>query len=360
VDERQGATEPVAGTAIEDAARHADLGIPPGPDTRARFLKRVVERSTRWFVKRQVAYNDAVLAALRDQQHVIEELRKRVDDLGTVWVAVEDIRADQRRELARWRSDHALVQVLLHSVRDGREPAEVLAELAEQPDDHDEFYAEFENIHRGTVELILDRLRAYLPDIEAVAPLGRIADLGTGRGEFLDLMAEAGIDAFGVDTNAVTVAQCRERGHDVVHDDALHLLRTLPDATLGAVTGFHIVEHVPFDQMLDLVAEALRVLAPGGILVFETPNPGNLMVGASDFYIDPTHLRPIPPPLLHTALWYRGFDPVEVRYVNASPPVLTLPDDMGDAEWLRPFLERLNEVLSRAPDYAVIGRRPPD
>ena len=96
------------------------------------------------------------------------------------------------------------------------------------------------------------------------------------------------------------------------------------------------------------------------LLVLETPHPGNLIVGASNFYMDPTHLRPLPPPLLHAVLWSRGFDPVEVRYVNASPPSFTLPEDLGDAEPLRPVVERLEELLTGPADFAVLGRVPAD
>jgi O-antigen chain-terminating methyltransferase len=354
----------VSETPLENARRHADLGIPPDPASLG-VAKRVVERATRWFVHRQAGFNRAVVATLAGQQGQIDALAAEVADLTTGFAdlaaRIEAVLADQRQERARFRGDHSALQSVLAQVRAGREPDEVvaeLAELAEQPDGHDEFYADFENLHRGSAELIVGRLRAYLPDVEVAPALGPVVDIGTGRGEFLDLLAEAGIAGYGVDTNAVTVAQCRERGLEVVHADALHHLRSCADASLGAVTGFHLVEHLPFGLLLDLVAEARRVVAPGGVVVFETPNPGNLVVGASNFYIDPTHLRPVPPGLLSAVVWSRGFDPVEVRYLNASPPGFTLPDDLGDADPLRPAIDRLEELLTGPADYAVLGRVP--
>jgi hypothetical protein len=49
------------------------------------------------------------------------------------------------------------------------------------------------------------------------------------------------------------------------------------------------------------------VLQPGGLLIMETPNPENLVVGANTFYLDPSHERPIPPPLLAFAAEHAGF-----------------------------------------------------
>ena len=59
----------------------------------------------------------------------------------------------------------------------------------------DGFYRAFEEKHRGSRELIKSRLRAYLPFVEPLAELDKGAqtiDLGCGRGEWLELMAEIG------------------------------------------------------------------------------------------------------------------------------------------------------------------------
>jgi SAM-dependent methyltransferase len=350
-------------TPMQNAARNAALGMPFAAEERLKPVKRVTARLLRWFVQRQVEFNHAAVATMQAQQQAaadvargIGELTERVEALR---VAIEAVRADQRQELARWRSEHSIVQTVLTRARAEVPAPAIVEELAARADDHDQFYADFENLCRGSEELIRSRLSVYLPEMSEVASLGRILDVGTGRGEFLELLADAGLAGFGVDTNDVTAAQCRARGRDVVTDDALHFMRTLPDASLGAVTAFQVAEHLPFDLLLDLVGEALRVLAPGGLLLLETPNPSNLVVGASNFYIDPTHVRPLPPPLLHAVLWSRGFDPVEVRYVNAPEAAFALPSDLGPTgDYLRPIVERLNELLSGAPDYAVFGRRP--
>jgi len=56
------------------------------------------------------------------------------------------------------------------------------------------FYIGFEETFRGPEELITERQRAYVP---LLAGSELVVDLGCGRGEFLDLMAEAGVPARG-------------------------------------------------------------------------------------------------------------------------------------------------------------------
>ena len=102
------------------------------------------------------------------------------------------------------------------------------------------------------------------------------------------------------------------------------------------MTAFHVVEHLPFERLdRRWSTTRTRVLQPGGLLMLETPNPTNLVVGASSFYLDPTHCRPVPPPLLHFALWSRGFDPIEVRYLNPPAERLEPPAELvGDRRQL--------------------------
>jgi O-antigen chain-terminating methyltransferase len=364
--------EPTPESPLENAAAHADLGLPFPPGTRLRAFKSLVERLGRIFTGHQRAFNHAVLDALRGQEETLArielrtiELHARVDGLRTeLDQAIESVRSDQRRELGRWRSDHALVERMLHEVRAGRAPLEVATEMsgdpaaAVDPGASDDLYEEFEDLHRGSDELVRARLVAYVPELRKVAGLGRVLDVGTGRGEFLEVLAEAGIDGYGVDTNATAVERSRAKGFEVVHGDALDHLAELPPASLAAVTAFHVVEHLPFDRLLALVDHATRVLQPGGLLILETPNPTNLVVGASSFYLDPTHRRPVPPPLLHFALWSRGYDPIEVRYLNPPAERLEPPADLGGdrREWEAVF-DRLNGLLFGPNDYCVIGHR---
>ena len=199
---------------------------------------------------------------------------------------------------------------------------------------NDSFYRDFEDRYRGPRSLIKSRLNAYAPFIEplialyrpADAPvLGRAAkrlvvsqhryihppatavDMGCGRGEWLELAGELGFDASGADLDEGMLAACRERGLNACKADAIETLRALPDASTALVSAFHLVEHLPFNDVRTLVREALRVLKPGGLLILETPNPENLLVSSTEFYLDPSHVRPMPSGLLGFAVEHAGF-----------------------------------------------------
>lgn len=163
------------------------------------------------------------------------------------------------------------------------------------------FYRAFEDRHRDSRELIKSRLRVYLPFVEPLCSYydeAKALDLGCGRGEWLELMQEAGLDAQGVDLDDGMLVACRERNLKVQIGDAVNFLKKLPGTSHVIVTGFHIAEHVPFPYLQILVEESLRVLKPGRLLILETQNPENIVVGATNFFLDPTHQRPIPPLLL--------------------------------------------------------------
>lgn len=216
-----------------------------------------------------------------------------------------------------------------------------------------DFYTRFTEHFRGDKEDIKQRLRVYLPVMEPLLahyPDAPVLDLGSGRGEWLELMAEQGWNASGIDMNAHMAEDCRQRGLDVAVNDALCALEKSPDASYIAISGFHIAEHLAFDDLRRLIDEALRVLMPGGLLIFETPNPENITVGLWSFYLDPTHRHPLPPPLLHFTVEDAGFSEAHVLRLNGPTP----PDD--DATLSQQF----SWMLSAYPDYAVIGHKAHD
>jgi len=211
------------------------------------------------------------------------------------------------------------------------------------------FYRAFEDRYRGSRDTIKDRLRAYArftdPLLQPAAPAVAL-DLGCGRGEWLELLGESGFDARGVDLDEGMLAACRERGLQAQHGDALAALRAQPDGSLALVSAFHLVEHLPFDLVRELIAEALRALRPGGLLIMETPNPENLTVGATSFYLDPSHLHPLPPGLLGFATEHAGFARQRIVRLQEDPQLHTGAP-----------LGLINVLEGVSPDYAVVAQK---
>jgi O-antigen chain-terminating methyltransferase len=91
-------------------------------------------------------------------------------------------------------------------------------------------------------------------------------------------------------------------------------------------------------------------------VVFVTPNPATLTVGAHTFWLDPGHLRPIPAELFRFYLEVEGYR--EVELVTFEPTEgQRLREDVGDAP-MRENVRLLNDMLFGDRDYAVIGRVP--
>ena len=217
----------------------------------------------------------------------------------------------------------------------------------------DALYEAFEDKYRGSREDIKKRLLVYLDRLkltgagQAESP---IVDIGCGRGEWLELLGENGLVAYGIDVNSMMVERTISLGLDARVADLITHLRTLSDASRSAITAFHIVEHLPFETLIDFLDEALRVLMPGGILILETPNPENMRVGATTFYNDPTHRNPIPPEPLRFIVEHRGFSDVEIMRLHPSPESERLKGEGWD-------IAHLNALLFGPRDYAIIARR---
>lgn len=250
----------------------------------------------------------------------------------------------------------------------GEGPAEEggAATLARVRDE--EAYLAFERRFRGTEEEVRERLREHLPHLAGAGALGDVLDLGCGRGEALAVFAEAGLPARGVDSSAAMVARCRDRGLVAAEGDLFEALAGTAEGSLGAVVSFHVVEHLPPTSLDRLVRLARRALAPGGVLLLETPNPLSVVVAARSFWLDPTHRRPVHPEALELLARQAGFDPVErfeLRPFGAAerlPEIDLAPLPEGQRE-LADRVNRLRDVLDDLlfghQDYALVARKPP-
>jgi O-antigen chain-terminating methyltransferase len=214
---------------------------------------------------------------------------------------------------------------------------------------------------RGPTEVVRERQRVYVDDFRAAAP---VLDVGCGRGEFLGLLREAGIEARGVDADADMVAYARGEGLDVEQADALAYLESLSDGSLGGIFCAQVVEHLPPPALVRFLELAHAKLRDGGLLIAETINPVSPLA-LRNYFADLTHAQPLVPETLALLARHAGFDDVETRFANEPPEperlgAIELPDDAafdGARAALAHNVERLNGLLFGPLDYAILARR---
>jgi len=214
----------------------------------------------------------------------------------------------------------------------------------------DDFYRALEDRFRGSRDLIRKRVEVYLPFITPLIghyPKATLLDLGCGRGEWLEIAADHGFLARGIDLDAAMLAASIEHGCDVVQGEALSVLASLPDESVTVISAIHVVEHIGFDQLRELVAAAYRVLLPGGVLIMETPNPENIVVATCNFHIDPTHRKPIPPLLLSFVAEFAGFARVKTLRLQ-EPAEMHSPETQ---------LGLMDVLWCASPDYAIVAQK---
>jgi O-antigen chain-terminating methyltransferase len=326
--------------------------------TVARCMTRGLLYILRVFTGPQRTFNAAVFHVLGDLHHSMRQSDQ----------AQQGLRDQERRALVDLRVRYHKLEMdfmnlrarLLSSnpaslslVEDGeRQPIDSAQSPEPNPvtPDLEALYVAFEERFRGSREEIRERLKVYLPLLRNAA-LGEepmpILDLGCGRGEWLELLRDEGLHARGVDASIAMVEASRQQGLEVCLGDAPGYLRGVPDASLGGVTGFHIIEHLPLKALIQMLDEIVRVLKPGGIALFETPNPENVLVGSNNFYLDPTHHKPLPSLLVQFLAEYCGLSRVEVRKLNPPPHEMRVHGSE--------LAERFNHYFYGPRDYAVIG-----
>lgn len=241
----------------------------------------------------------------------LARLRARNDELGARLT-------DTDRELAtlasNLRAEPYVAEPKLLRTRDprGREAIGYNgnAETARMKD----LYRGFEDLFRGSEDMIRDRQRVYLALVGDRQP---VLDVGCGRGEFLDLLAENGIAARGIDIDGGMVDHCRGKGHDVELAEANAYLDLQPEGSIGVIFASQVIEHLPYEQLIRFFETAKQRLAPNGVLIVETVNPHSIRAMKA-FWVDPTHQTPIFPEVAAALCWLHGYGSARVVFPNGT------------------------------------------
>lgn len=348
--------ERAARRALDRALAHATPSIPAG--ARLSGLKRAAVRGLRFLWREQASFNTLVLDAIdalregiateRRGRELDEDVIARADRAQREWTSGWERRAAiQDGRLARIESGAVATSPgtaagPVPAVEGGSTPVSRFPPLPPG------VYSLFEERFRGSTEDISRKQRVYLPHL-AAAP-GPVLDVGCGRGEFLRLLRDAGIAASGVEVNPIAAAACRADGLDVVEGDGFDDLASRKDGSLGAIVALQVVEHWTPEAIFEFLRESRRALAPGGLLVAETINTDSLSTWKA-FFLDPSHVRPVPAEALRFLAESAGFVDASVLW---QAPV----SDDARLEEITSNDAKLNRLLFGPQDYALLARTP--
>ncbi|MHB8800467.1 MAG: methyltransferase domain-containing protein [Thermoanaerobaculia bacterium] len=289
--------------------------------------------------------SDGVLGRLDDSTARLDAAEARLESLQADLVhASEDLRA-ARLEWTTLRTELRSGSGL--AAPDGEAVSGPESRSASDPISAG-LYADFERAFRGAESEIRRR-----QDGDVALFSGSrlpIADLGCGRGEFLEALRARGLTGVGCDTNPVMVARCREKGLAVDEADLFGWLRGRAVDSLGGVTAYQVVEHLPADALLPFVELAVSRLAPGGRLLLETVNAESVYA-MKWFWMDLTHVRPVPAPSLGRLMEACGLRNVTIAYRSPVPR-----EESGNGvEPSDPLVAALARLVFAPQDVAVTG-----
>ncbi|MEN8223073.1 MAG: class I SAM-dependent methyltransferase [Acidobacteriota bacterium] len=215
-------------------------------------------------------------------------------------------------------------------------------------------YSDFEKRFRGSEEKISDNLKKYIPYFKDSS---KVLDIGCGRGEFISLLKNEGINAEGIDISDSMLKEAEEKGLKCVKGDALEYLKEKKDGSLGGIFASQVIEHFEPEYLKETIRESYRVLIPGSPLILETINPLSLFALTNIYFLDITHQKPLHPEFMRYMLESTGFSKVDIMYSDPLKDYF-LEDISPENEMARAFnanVDKLNKALFNSPDYAAFG-----
>lgn len=324
----------------------------------AAVLRRVVRRAVQPYLEQQRDFNLAVLDLLRDVRGEIDALRRDLkSDLDAVQEDVRraDAEIAARIPVAAKRNDGLVaaldqkIESIAARLRDVTNPPAGSLAATESPDF---LYRRLEDHLRGSEAEVREAMSAYVDRARLSQP---VIDVGCGRGEFLALCREAGVNARGFDTNERSIADLKRRGFDVTLAGIPACFDGIANASIGAIVATHVVEHLPVELLFAFFRESARVLRSGGFLIIETPNAESLLVSASEFWRDPTHLAPRHPAALTVLAREHGFSIDEIAAVHPFPEGTAI--EVSGPPELQRAIEAINARLFGPQDLRLVLKK---
>ena len=292
--------------------------------------KKIAKRLMKWYasplLKQQTEYNAHNVRAMNELRDMLTEIIKEHRELEG---KIRSLKQEQKK----------LLNVLNETI------------IEEKFD-----YRGFEDKFRGSENTIREKQKKYL---NFFRDKENVIDLGCGRGEFLELLLEHGVKAKGIDRNPQMVKLCKGKGLPIEQQDIFDFLQSCRPNSLGGIFIGHVIEHMPFSRLIELVELAKQKLAPEAWFVAESPNPQCLAVFSHSFYLDPSHNRPVHPYTIQHLMENLGYVNVQILYSSRMPESLFIPEDFQNEELkeISKILKRWEEILFGYQDFAVAGQK---
>lgn len=324
------------------SAARAAVGAPAGRDLLEHLLNFDIAPPAQGAGKAQAQAKRLYMRLLRPyaahQQRINNTVAESLDEIREG--LTELLRAQEKTESRLRRADDlveaAEAEPYMADDRIARRSHPILGETIgfREAGGEADGYRGFEDLFRGSEQMIRNRQRVYLDLLGDRQP---VLDAGCGRGEFLDLLAERGIPCRGVDVDPEMVERCREKGHEVEQTGIVEALEKTPPASLGAIFSAQVIEHLEFGDLQEMLKLAVSRLRPGGLLIAETVNPHSA-AALKAFWVDPTHKVPLFPEVTLALCALAGFPDGDVF----AP--------LGSGDWERD--------RTRVGEYAVAAAAP--
>jgi O-antigen chain-terminating methyltransferase len=325
-------------------------------------VQQLIQRIESRFASSEAKWQQALQEAAQSDR-IAEELQILKAELQAQRHETHAMSMQLQQAMSRNRVRERDMRRLVHAVEQSglkqEQPATVPVPPmfpSEVKNDFEFDYFVFEDQYRGDETDVRRRQEAYLDYFRG---RDNVIDIGCGRGEFLELLRDNNISARGVELGTDQYLLCKEKGFDVVQQDLFEFLEASPDESLGGILSAQVIEHMTASDQLRYVSLAYRKTKPGSPVIFETINPQCVYALVRNFFLDPTHIRPIHPETLKFAMESAKFRNVELRFSGPASymqiPPLSLDGGSDSLQQFNSGIERLNELLYGYQDYAAVG-----